>query len=272
MIKKLAVSISVVSFSILAVYASNIATDEADNSPYTTGPSWSSGQNGGSGFGAWTLDGPGDNNGAHGGFFIGDSSNNAGGSSGNINTSGVSWGMYANNSQVVDAIRPFTGGSLNIGQELDFKIDNGFLSSGSTEGFGLQTSGGANRLEFYFTGGNSDYTLADNAGNQDSGIGFTGNGLSITFALQSADTYLMTVTPNGGPTSTFSGTLEGVAGTGIDQLRFFDFNGGNGLTNPSDGDFYVNELAVVPEPSTIATGVLAVLGAFLLRRRRVSAV
>jgi hypothetical protein len=266
MIKKLAIVVALASVFVLTAHAANNALDVASNSPYGGAHGWQNGDNGGFGFGSWIFSNPG-GNGATGGMFIGSSSGNAGGASGNIDTAGVSWGMYANSGVTTAAVRPFTGGSLGIGQELDLRIDNGFLSSGSSEGFGLQTTGGVNRLEFFFSGGSGSYTLTDNSGSNPTGIGFTGNGLSIAFTLTSADTYTMDVTPNGGGTTVLNGTLEGVAGTGIDQMRFFDFNGGNG--QGSNGDFFVNQLEVVPEPSTIAAGVLAVVGVLSMRRRGV---
>lgn len=256
----------------LSLQAANTGFDNASNSPYEPGNSWTNGQNGGSGFGPWALTTTsGDVN--QNGFFIGSSSGNAGGSSGNINTAGVSWGMYANSGQTASAVRPLTGGSLLVGQTITLSIDNGFLNSGSSEGFGLQTSGGTNRMEFFFSGGNANYTLADNSGNRDSGIGFTGNGLAIAFTLTGIDTYSLAVTPNGGSTSNFTGTLEGTSGTGIDQIRFFDFNGGNGQSN-GNGDFYAN-LLTVPEPSTWVVGTLtglALLGSFARRVRRTATV
>jgi hypothetical protein len=265
MIKKFALGILSLSLISFSANAANLADDNAANSPYDDG--WQTLDNGGTGFGAWTLNGPGDANGAHGGFFMGSSSGNAGGSSGNIDTAGRSWGMFANTSQTVSAIRPLTGGSLLVGQMITLKIDNGFLNNPSSEGFGLQTSGGSNRLEFFFNGGDSDYTIANSTGNHDTGIGFTGNGLSFAFTLTGTNTYSLDVTPNGGGTTNFTGTLEGVAGTGIDQMRFFDFNGGNGQTG-GNGDFFANSLEVVPEPSTWLAGAMTLGGCFYLRRRR----
>lgn len=249
-----------------SLQAANTGFDNASNSPYEPGNTWTTGQNGGSGFGAWILNGPGDANPSHGGFFMGSSSGNAGGVSGNIDTAGVSWGMFANSGQLVEAFRPLTGGSLLVGQKITLSIDNGFLNAGSSEGFGLQTSGGTNRLEFFFAGGSPSYSLTDGSGTNATGIGFTGNGLSFAFTLTGTNTYSLDVTPNGGVTSTFSGTLAGVAGTGIDQLRFFDFNGGNG--QGSDGDFFVNLLTVPEASPRIFFGAPALLGVFLLRRRR----
>jgi hypothetical protein len=246
-------------------YNADDANNANDGNPANNTNNWVTGDNGGTGFGAWTLIGNG--NSSQTGFFMGSSAGNGNGSSGNINTAGRSWGMYANSGQTASAIRPLTGGSLLVGQTITLSIDNGFLDTGSSEGFGLQTSGGTNRMEFFFTGGNGSYTLADNTGNHATGIGFTTDGLSFAFTLTGADTYSLNVTPNGGSTSNFTGTLEGVAGTGIDQLRLFDFNGGN--NQGSAGDFYAN-LLTVPEPSTWVAGGLTLLSLLFLRRRRVA--
>jgi len=248
----------------LTIQAANTAFDKASNSPYADG--WQSGDNGGTGFGAWVLTKTSLDGGANG-VFTGSSSGNAGGS-GNIDTAGLSWGMYANSGQTVSAVRPLSGGSLLVGQTITLSIDNGFVQNGGTEGFGLQTSGGTNRIEFYFVGGASDYTLSDGTGSHDSLIGFTGNGLALAFTLTAANSYSLAVTPNGGSTSIFSGSLEGSTGLDISQLRFFNANGGNG----AQYDFYAN-LLTVPEVSPAwSFGAPAILGAlFFARRRRAKA-
>lgn len=248
------------SFSLtIAVQAANTGFDKASDPVYGT---WDNGDNGGSGFGAWVLSTTSGDSGQNG-FFVASSSGNAGGSSGNIDTAGVSWGMYANSGQTASAVRPLTGGSLLVGQKITLSIDNGFIQNGGSEGFGLQTSGGSNRLEFFFTGGSSNYTYVDSTGSHDSGVGFTGNGLSFAFTLTGVDTYSLAVTPNGSGTTTLNGTLSGAPGSGIDQLRFFNFNGGSG----SDANFYAN-LLTVPEPSTYAAGALPLLGLLFFRRRK----
>jgi hypothetical protein len=274
MIKKFLLGTMLLSLAVVA-QAANTAFDNAANPAYNPDDAdngndgdpanntngWVSGDNGGTGFSAWTfLDGV---NSTQAGFFMGSSSANAGGSSGNIDTAGRSWGMFANSGALADAIRPLTGGSLLVGQKITLSIDTGFIQSGGSEGFGLRTSTGQNRMEFFFNGGATNYTLADNTGNHNTGIGFTGNGLSFAFTLTGTDTYSLDVTPNGGSTSNFTGTLEGTSGTGIDQLRFFNFNGGNG----SDANFYAN-LLTVPEPSTWVAGGLTLLSLLFLRRRR----
>src|SRR4051794_16439236 len=90
-----------------SLQAANTGFDNASNSPYEPGNTWANGQNGGSGFAPWVLSTT-SGNGALNGFFMGSSSGNAGGSSGNINTAGVSWGMYANSGQTAAAVRPLT--------------------------------------------------------------------------------------------------------------------------------------------------------------------
>src|SRR5437879_8433719 len=137
MIRKIALGLLSLGLA-LTLQAANTAFDQASNSPYEPGGTWTNGQNGGFGFGAWVLS-PSSNT-ANAGFFMGSSSGNAGGSSGNIDTAGVSWGMFANSGQTASAVRPLTGGSLLVGQKITLSIDNGFLDTGSVEGFGDRKS------------------------------------------------------------------------------------------------------------------------------------
>lgn len=250
-----------------AASASYHANDTASDPAYNSG--WTSGSNGGYGFQAWTLDGPGDSNGSHGGFFIGDSTANGGGGSGNpgssggINTTGAkSFGMYANSGQTVDAIRLFDGGGLATTDTLSFAMDNGYVANSGTVGISLR-AGSTNRLEFYFKGGDADYTINDASGAHSSGIGYTDGGLTVSFTPTSASTYSLTVTPNGGSPTTFTGTLLGSpTSTDVDTFRAFDSDSENGTA----GNFYVNSLNIVPEPTSLA--MLGMLSAGMLVRRR----
>ena len=65
-----------------------------------------------------------------------------------------------------------------------------------------------------------------------------------TLALTGTNTYSVGITPSGGSLSTFTGTLGGTAGSGIDRVRLFNFNAGNGGNNNA---FFNN--IVVPEPT-----------------------
>ncbi|HMP83564.1 MAG TPA: cadherin-like domain-containing protein, partial [Verrucomicrobiota bacterium] len=173
----------------------------------------------------WQLD-PTSNTGQRG-FFIGDSTGNAGGSSG-INTSGKAWGLYANSGQVASAVRNF-GGAMDVGSTFQIDMDNGWIESGGTVGFGLQNSSGENVLEFYFANGQSSYTISAGSVSPAPSIGFTGDGLRIKITLTSATTYSATVeTPVGGTTyGPFTGSLLSPGGgQSITRLRLFNANAG----------------------------------------------
>jgi hypothetical protein len=241
--------------------AALIASDNASNAPYSS--SWPNGSNGGLGWGGgWILSAAG---GSFGGHFVSSSSGNGSGTSGNIDTAGKSWGMYANTTNITDAIRPFSG-ALSVGQSFALDMDNGFIDSGGTPsptvGFGLRNSSNLNRLEFYFKGGDPSYTYSDSTGTHSSGIGFTANGLHAEVTLTGIDTYQLKVTPSGGATSTFSGTLADGAGSGIDRVRLFNANAGNGGSNNA----FFNSIAVTPEPASL--GLLAAASLMMLGRRR----
>lgn len=242
-----------------SVQGANLAYDDASNYSGV----WTNGSNGGYGFGNWVLGTTGS-----AGMFVGDSTLNAGGSSGGINTSGVAWGMWANSGGLSEAIRPFTGGPLTLGQSVVVDFDNGWIDTGSTVGLALQTSGGSNRIELYFIGGNSTYTI-NNGSPIDAGVGFTGDGLRLTFTLTGPNAMILTVGSlngsNGGTNSVFTGlSLNGGTGLDIERIRFFNASAGPG----SNYDAFYNRLEIIPEPSTVFLVGLGLAGAWYLRRRK----
>jgi hypothetical protein len=183
------------------------------------------------GGGGWTFT----NSGAASSEFIGSSTDNDSGDTaangGNdINTGGKTWALF-NNGGVADAKRAIPGG-LQIGQTFSIDMDNGNVQTGGTIGFGLQnTANSNNRLEVFFVGGSNDYTVSDNAGSNDSGIGFTRTGIHCQITLTSTDTYSITIIRYAGSvtatTNTLTGTLKGTAGTAIDLLRLFNASAGD---------------------------------------------
>ncbi len=241
--------------------AALLASDTASASAYDDG--LQNGDNGGTGFGAWTGRDPA-TDGSTKGIFIGNSTTNGSGTSGGINTSGEAFALYANSSATASVVRPFTG-ALTVGQTFKIALDNGFLDTGATVGLGLQTSGGTNRLEFYYIGGDSINSYKVNNGTQSNlspTVGFTTDGLLLEFTLTATDSYSLAVKNTGGTTlSTASGSLGGVAGTGIEQVRLFNSNAGSGDAN----NVFYNSLEVVPEPASLA---LLGFGAMALLRRR----
>ena len=255
-----------------SLFAAAVASDNASDSAYNSG--WSNGSNGGSGFGAWQLS-DNLNNPSKGGFFIGSSQGN-GSNDGNIDTSGSkSWAFYANSGDVTNAVRTFISGGINgqstlgSGETFSLALDNGYIDTGGAVGFGLQNSSGANRIEFFFLGGDLSYSIKIGATTLSTGIGFTSAGLSLQFTQNSGTGWSMAITPNGGLTSTFTDASAGsaaLAAGDISQVRVFDYapGGGGGAK-----DAFVNSMQVVPEPSSIALLLCGFAGgALALRRKR----
>ncbi|MEN0049116.1 MAG: hypothetical protein AAF806_18805 [Bacteroidota bacterium] len=128
-------------------------TDNANDAAYNSG--WTNGSDGGTGFGAWSLD-PSPNSNS-GGFFIGSS---------DINVSGESWGVYANSNTTSSAVRSFDNapGALD---RVSIKMDNGSINNGGVVGIGLRNSSGENLLEVFFRGGGANYIVNEaNGGNR----------------------------------------------------------------------------------------------------------
>ncbi len=226
------------------------AGDNAAASAY--GDGWQNGDNGGTGFSAWTL-----SNSGSAGFFISASNFNGNGDNnadGDINTSGIAWGTYANGGGTANAVRNFVT-DLTPGSEFTLAMDNGYLDNGASVGFGLQNSTGNNLLEFYYRGGDAvdSYKRNDAGGEQNIGLGFTDEGLSLSFSLLTATTYEMTVTPlGGGAPVTFSGALSNPAGgQSINRVRLFNFNSGNGGLH----DAFFNSLGVCFAPTLVINEV-----------------
>jgi hypothetical protein len=235
--------------------AALLASDTASDPAYAGGNY--AGLNGGTGFGAWSVSGS-------GGTFIGDSSNNGTSPSGNINTSLRSFGFYGGNGTPVGetAVRPLIG-NLLVSQIIKADFDNGFIDTGFADGISFGNASGA-RFTFQFPGGASTYQVIGST-TQNTTHTFTADGMRTSFTLTGADTYSFTVTYNTGtPTSeTFTGTLGGTSGSGIDRITLFN-NQNHG--NPA-WDAYANSLSVTPEPGTLGLAGFAALG-LLARRRR----
>lgn len=238
------------------------AADEAGNYATSGQPAWANGTNQGSGFQPWSgLN----TNVTNFGFFTGSSAGNGTGGAGtNINSSnGLAWGLYANTSNLSEGVRPLTG-TLDVNQTIRLFMDNGFINGGSSVGFSLRDSANNNVFEFFFQGGNANYTLVG-SGSQSTTHAFTDTGMETNFTLTSATTFSFSVRfLNDNVTETFTGSLNGSLGA-IDRIRIFNFNAGNG----SNFDAYFNGFAVVPEPGTWAAGALLVgLAGYRLRRRK----
>src|SRR5258708_4985853 len=117
------ISVATVVLSPLSANAASPASDNASDPAYAS--SWATASNGGNGWGgAWQLIPP--FNAPGWGFYVGSSTNNAGGApanDGDIDSSGSkAWGIYANNGSEAFATRPFNGQMLP-GQKFEIDMD-----------------------------------------------------------------------------------------------------------------------------------------------------
>lgn len=211
------------------VAAQSVGISASDNAGNGYGSGSFNGTNNGFGFGSWTTAG-----GTNAGAFTSNPANNAGGAANNGGGIGnPAFGLFANSGQTASAVRDITGG-LALGQTIRLDLDNGFINTGGTVGFGLRNSGGQNLFEFFFAGGNSSYSVLGSA-LQTFGA-FTGGGLTSYFTMTSTTAFVFQVSSNGGTSfSTFTGSISN-AGT-VANFRLFNANAGAGGNNDA---FYNN--------------------------------
>jgi hypothetical protein len=219
---------------------------------------WQAGDNGGTGFGAWTFLNQ---------TFIGTSTANGTAPSGGIDTAGVSFGLFSNSGApgFAQAFRDFSSG-LAVGETFLMDFDNGFVSSGGFVGFALRNANGNSLFQFLFTGGGNSYTI-DAGTTQQTSHGFTADGMRTSFTLTGANTFNFSIQFNDNMTTEmFTGTLASPGGT-ITNLRLFSSNGNE--TSGASSDVFYNNMAVIPEPSSLSLLVgPAMLGAWFFARRR----
>lgn len=233
-----------------------VVWDQADEATYNDG--WQSGDDGGQGFGAWTL-----NFAGTGGHFIGNSSYNGG--SPNINTgtnNDEAFGLWST-IDTTDAYRSLDA-PLSVGKTFTISMDNGSVNSGGVVGISLQTSSGSNRFELYFSGGASNYTVNSGNGEENSGVGHTTGGLRVEFKLtgaNNADVRIYRLQDSTTTESYFQNLPLKTTGD-IYRVRAFNYQAGGGDGN----NFYVNSMGV-PEPTTFSVLAGGILLASMRRKR-----
>jgi hypothetical protein len=166
--------------------------------------------------------------------------------SGNMNVGSTKgFGLWANGGGSVTARRNLPA-SFDSGDSLTLRIDNNWIDSGSRLGLALATAGGANRMDFYFIGGQPTYRIDDATANRDSGLAYTDTGLQLTFTMTGTNTYSI----NTGA-SVITGTLA--AGGPITQLVVYNNNAGTG----TERNFYVGEMSFSEQQTTSAVTTLS---------------
>ena len=240
-------SLVAAAFAVGSSNAQIIAQDIASN--YTTA-TWTNGANLGSGWSApWVITSN------DGGTLIGTSANNGATNSAPLNTSGVSFGLFG--TDFVNAGRAFP--SLSAGQQfslgLSFQWDNGnrginLLSGGSQVfNFNINTSG------YTWTGGGVAAST--------SWVGLRENGvfMTLTFTATTNGFNYAFSSPQAASINNQSGSVTSGALSGFQA--YVSGAGGDG------GNMYINNLQVVPEPTTYALLTLGALGmsGYAARRR-----
>ena len=227
--------------------AATVASDNASTSNYPGG-TWTTGSNGGVGFGAWTLN-PNLPGGGFSGSYIG------GTALGNP-TFGIYSGGAADAS--FTAYRPFTGGGLTAGQSFSVSLANTATINGQI-GLSLMTGSSA-RWTLKFVSGGSNWLLNDGGSDFSSGQAYIANNpLTLTFTYNGGSSYSYTFGTGSGNGYTASADISN-----LNAVQFFSTNQGN------DQNMGINNLSVVPEPSTYALLALSAagFGAHVIRRRR----
>lgn len=183
-------------------------SDQPSLATYNSG--WTSGLNGGSGFGPWSLSSSG-----NGGHFIASWSNNP-----NLSVGVAGFGLWANSGGVSTAARNFAV-PLQVRGRFSVHFDNNWIDTNgvSSVGFALMDADNNRRFAFSFVGGQANYRIDDATANRDTGLGWTGDGLFVTFEITGDNSYSLTV---GG--SSFTGTLA--SGGDISRLVASNNNAG----------------------------------------------
>ena len=254
-----------------------IAQDNAGNAAYTTGAYDT--LNGGTGFGAFkVVTSVSSSTNAYAGSFVGTAAGSEGGNGNpaSIDSSGKSFGTYANGTSngagdpSVTASRTFnvgptTGGSFS----LDFVTGyNDGANGGGLASVALTNTLGAFGTFAYVS--NNSYTFN---GATITGQGYTSGPFHLTYNITSPTTYSLVET---GPFS-FTG-----AGTFAGPILGFQVQQANSAGGGGDHDGFFNNLketaavpAAVPEASTtVSLGLLLALGLggfAIARKRRIAA-
>ena len=202
-----------------------IASDSAAASA-----TWSSGSNGGSGFGAWSLQASTTNR-RNAGWFL---DNGRGG-----------WGFYANDGHLAAATRPLAA-PLAVGHTFTVRLRHGTVASPGDVGIALLDNNGVNFFRVRRIWSSDRYEV----NGQISDVPVTTGSLDVEFTMTSATTYTARLIPVGGSAYELSGTLPSNGTGAINRFQAFNYSAGNG----SGTDFFVTSLQISESGGEADTG------------------
>ncbi|MFM1830103.1 MAG: hypothetical protein RLZZ558_443 [Planctomycetota bacterium] len=238
-----------------------VASDNASN----YGGGWTSGSNGGTGFGAWTLEMLG---GGYKGAFIGNP--------GNIGVTGMgssAFALYANGSDASSsgsgmaqafAYRSFNN-ALGVGDSFSLQWginwDQGSGDVG-TKGFRLFTGTGNNLAMTIYNYNSGAIGIQSASGTvSDIGFGYGTNAMTWTFTQTTATSVTVTANDRDG-SGTYSATFA-VNGA-LSRFALFTGNSNNG----GNSEPYFNNFTINAVPAPGAAALLGLAGLVAGRRRR----
>ena len=233
-----------------------VAADYATNSIYNSG--WTTGQNGGYGFGAWSFNGT---DATPAGLYQGISSSSS---------VGTAWTMLvqSDSSGIANVGRSIPGG-LQVGQTFQTIIQNPINNAGiySYRGFDiLFTSGSDNDVAgdntsalrltvFDYFNPTMKWAIsdADNPPRSNVSAMTTGaSGMLIALTLTSTNTYTLVMSPvsdPGNPYLTHSGNLVGGTNLPINFVNFRLWNAPSSGIDDAADNFEISSMSILPAPS-----------------------
>lgn len=197
------------------------ATDSATQTVYNSG--WSTGLNGGTGFGGWTLV---TSNGANAGFFTATTADT------NMSMAARAWGLWANSGSSASAFRPLTQ-PLGVGDALLLRFDNNAVQSGGQVGIGWLNASGQVLAEFFFVGGQATYRVNDRAGSRVTLVPWSKGGWDLSLRVAAPGEYHLTCGDY-----IVNGLFKNLADQTVATVRIWNANAGSGSAN----DLYVDGL------------------------------
>lgn len=249
-----------------------LASDSATDPTYSGG--WSAGQNGGSGFGAWSFDGT---DATPAGTYQG---------LGSTTSLGTVWSILANSSStgLGNAGRSITGG-LQPGQTFQAIIQNPIVNAGTYtyRGFDIlftsstdNNAGGNNTsalrlsvFDYFNPSMNWNITDASSHPNTSLSAMTTGaSGMVLDLSVGAGNAYTLTLAPSSNPNSPYL-TYSGSLASSINYVDFRNYNTPSGGLSDSANNLSISSMEVLaPEPSALALSGLGAISFIFYRRRK----